>query len=476
MDESSQQGQDRSSSASIPTLLLHGGDGPSAEKRKDKPKNETIVPLNPSVDAANQSEPWSASRAHTPMNSSNTYIAPEQTYFYGGYGDGLVNWGEGSNYVHTNNLQIMSPAIYNDNSSLLYHPAFTYDTQIAYAQFPQIASQLSPIMIDGQLYSPHQLPISPSSYYSQPISPSDYTPLTTNITQDGIIDNMFVGPGYYLPYPGNNNHGFYKFPNEITQCEPVSTQSTPVGILGPYHGSYEASRLNHGLDKNRDRVDSVSLSATTSDRNRGPRALKPKGRTTDNVHRSIKYGVWASTPLGNRKLDAAYREAKEYASRVFLFFSVNASGQFCGVAEMIGGVDFENDADYWQQDRWSGQFRVKWHIIKDVPNSRFRHILLENNDNKPVTHSRDSQEVKLEEGNTMLKIFKEHDADTSILDDFNFYDEREKSLQEKRTKEQVFSTKNTIDDASINCLSDRVANSLQLENHNEVVVVVIRGG
>ncbi|XP_023739605.1 uncharacterized protein LOC111887664 [Lactuca sativa] len=467
MDESSQQGQDRSSSASIPTLPLHHGDGPSAEKRIEKPNNETFVSLNHSIDAANQSEAWNASRSHTPINSSNTYIAPVQTYYYGGYDDGLINWGEGSNYVHTNNLQIMSPAIYNDNSSLLYHPAFTYDTQIAYAQFPQIASQLSPIMIDGQLYSPHQLPISPS-YYSQPISPTDY----------------------YLQYPRNNNLGFYKFPNEITQCEPVSTQSNPVGILGPYHGSYEATRV----DKNMDRVDSVSLSATTSDRNRGPRALKPKGTTTgehmsnedfvtsyekakffviksfseDNVHRSIKYGVWASTPLGNRKLDAAFKEAKEYASRVFLFFSVNASGQFCGVAEMIGGVDFEKDADYWQQDRWSGQFRVKWHIIKDVPNSRFRHILLENNDNKPVTHSRDSQEVKLEEGNTMLKIFKEHDADTSILDDFNFYDEREKSLQEKRTKEQVFSTKNTIDDASINRLSDRVANSLQLENQNEV--------
>lgn len=78
-----------------------------------------------------------------------------------------------------------------------------------------------------------------------------------------------------------------------------------------------------------------------------------------------------------------------------LMLQVNASGQFCGVAEMIGPVDFENDADYWQQDRWSGQFPVKWHIIKDVPNSRFRHILLENNDNKPVTHSRDSQEVLL---------------------------------------------------------------------------------
>lgn len=60
---------------------------------------------------------------------------------------------------------------------------------------------------------------------------------------------------------------------------------------------------------------------------------------------------------------------------------------------MVGPVDFEKDAEYWQQDRWSGQFPVQWHIIKDVPNSRFRHILLENNENKPVTHSRDTQEV-----------------------------------------------------------------------------------
>ncbi|MFS7918092.1 hypothetical protein Hanom_Chr03g00196801 [Helianthus anomalus] len=56
----------------------------------------------------------------------------------------------------------------------------------------------------------------------------------------------------------------------------------------------------------------------------------------------------------------------------------------------------------------------------------------------------------------MLKIFKDHDADTSILDDFGFYDEREKDLQEKRAKERDF-TKNvsaTTNDTSINQLAD----------------------
>ena len=78
----------------------------------------------------------------------------------------------------------------------------------------------------------------------------------------------------------------------------------------------------------------------------------------------------------------------------FIFLmQVNASGQFCGVAEMVGPVDFNKDMDFWQQDKWSGSFPVKWHIIKDVSNTNFRHIILENNENKPVTNSRDTQEV-----------------------------------------------------------------------------------
>ncbi|KAI0491740.1 hypothetical protein KFK09_026000 [Dendrobium nobile] len=163
-----------------------------------------------------------------------------------------------------------------------------------------------------------------------------------------------------------------------------------------------------------------------------------KSYSEDNVHKSIKYGVWASTANGNKKLDAAYRETKDKGDfyPVFLFFSVNASAQFCGVAEMIGPVDFDKSVDYWQQDKWSGQFPVKWHIIKDVPNSLFRHIILENNDNKPVTNSRDTQEVKLEQGLEMLSIFKKHDFDVSILDDFGFYEDRQKSMQERKARQQ----------------------------------------
>uniref|UniRef100_A0A7C9D7R6 YTH domain-containing family protein n=1 Tax=Opuntia streptacantha TaxID=393608 RepID=A0A7C9D7R6_OPUST len=165
-----------------------------------------------------------------------------------------------------------------------------------------------------------------------------------------------------------------------------------------------------------------------------------KSYSEDDVHKSIKYNVWASTPNGNKKLDAAYQEAqgKSDGCPLFLLFSVNASGQFVGLAEMVGPVDFTKSMDFWQQDKWTGCFPVKWHIVKDVPNSLLKHITLENNDNKPVTNSRDTQEVKLEQGIQVLKIFKSHVSKTSILDDFEFYEARQRALQEKKAKRQQF--------------------------------------
>jgi hypothetical protein len=46
-------------------------------------------------------------------------------------------------------------------------------------------------------------------------------------------------------------------------------------------------------------------------------------------------------------------------------------------------------------------------------------------------------QVKLEQGLEMLKIFKEHVTKTSILDDFSFYENRQKLMQEKRAKQQL---------------------------------------
>ncbi|ONK74313.1 uncharacterized protein A4U43_C03F4960 [Asparagus officinalis] len=197
-----------------------------------------------------------------------------------------------------------------------------------------------------------------------------------------------------------------------------------------------------------------------------------KSYSEDDIHKSVKYNVWASTPNGNKKLDAAYQEAQEKAGGgpIFLFFSVNTSGQFVGVAEMVSPVDFNKTMDYWQQDKWNGCFSVKWHIVKDVPNSILKHITLENNDNKPVTNSRDTQEVRLEQGLQVLKLFKEHVSKTSILDDFNFYETRQKVILEKRTKQQLH--KQATDGKSTDSVDEKVNGKPILQKPLEAVTLL----
>lgn len=53
-------------------------------------------------------------------------------------------------------------------------------------------------------------------------------------------------------------------------------------------------------------------------------------------------------------------------------------------------------------------------------------------------------QVKLEQGLEMLKIFKEHVTKTSILDDFGFYENRQKLMQEKRANQQLLQDQASI--------------------------------
>ena len=148
-----------------------------------------------------------------------------------------------------------------------------------------------------------------------------------------------------------------------------------------------------------------------------------KSYSEDDVHRSIKYNIWCSTEHGNRRLDSAYFKGDSQVP-VYLFFSVNGSGHFCGMAEMMSRVDYNKKTDVWSQDKWRGCFQVKWVYVKDVPNSLLRNIKLEN-DNKPVTNSRDTQEIPFDKGKQVLKVFHSYSHTSSILDDFDHYERKQ---------------------------------------------------
>jgi len=166
---------------------------------------------------------------------------------------------------------------------------------------------------------------------------------------------------------------------------------------------------------------------------KGARFFIIKSYAEDDIHRSIKYGIWCSTEYGNKRLDSAYRE-REGKGPMYLFFSVNGSGHFCGVAQMMSAVDHQSSANVWTQNKWKGRFSVNWIYVKDVPNSQLRHIRLENNEGKPVTNSRDTQEVPPEKGCQVLRVIHQYRNTTSIFDDFSHYEklQTENNIQNVR--------------------------------------------
>ncbi|KAL0067092.1 hypothetical protein AAF712_005879 [Marasmius tenuissimus] len=155
-----------------------------------------------------------------------------------------------------------------------------------------------------------------------------------------------------------------------------------------------------------------------------------KSYTEDDVHKSLKYEIWSSTDPGNKRLDKAF---KECAGRgpIYLFYSVNASGHFCGMAEMLTPVDYTRSSTVWASDKWKGVFKVRWIFVRDIPNVHLRHIKL-----KPITQFSTQQYARAEAsypvagyagassdaGQEMLRIFHTHPARTSLLQDFAFYE------------------------------------------------------
>ena len=101
-----------------------------------------------------------------------------------------------------------------------------------------------------------------------------------------------------------------------------------------------------------------------------------KSYTEDDVRQSLRFNVWASTDGGNRRLDAAYREHHSIGP-LYLYFSVNGSGHFCGMAQMTSPLDFSKKVDVWASDKWNGCFTIRWIFVKSIPNNACRHIRLE---------------------------------------------------------------------------------------------------
>ena len=164
-----------------------------------------------------------------------------------------------------------------------------------------------------------------------------------------------------------------------------------------------------------------------------------KSFSEENVHKSIKYGVWSSSKNGNLTLTNAFQITSEKNGFVYLFFSCNGSGRYIGVARMKTPCDETKTFEFWTQDgKWPGLFEVEWLFIKDVPFKEFKNIIITMKDGeiKPISNARDTQEIPFEQAKIMLEKISKYQNSNTILEHFEFYDMRqenyEKNMQAKK--------------------------------------------
>jgi hypothetical protein len=155
----------------------------------------------------------------------------------------------------------------------------------------------------------------------------------------------------------------------------------------------------------------------------------------EDIHKSIKYGIWSSSKNGNKVLSEAFNITKERSSFVYLFFSCNQSGRYAGVAKMKSECNFNRIFDLWATDnKWQGLFDVEWIFIKDVPLKEFKDIIIKmkNGVVEPITRARDTQEIPFEQAKTMLKINEKYEYNNSILENFEYYDMRQNNYEKNK--------------------------------------------
>jgi YT521-B-like domain len=140
---------------------------------------------------------------------------------------------------------------------------------------------------------------------------------------------------------------------------------------GDYHqndggNKIEQQMQNMRLDSGSHSSGKTTQGAGTEEDNMGDNC-ESAGETSNQHHEHDNWkeeGLWPPPPMipGSIKLiNAAIIQART-TTITYLFFSVNSSGHFCGVAQMITPVDYNS------LTKWKGSFRVKWIYVKDVPN------------------------------------------------------------------------------------------------------------
>ena len=273
---------------------------------------------------------------------------------------------------------------------------------------------------------------------------------TSNQNQGGAPKKQNRGGRGQKKYRGNNRGGknFYNnnYPNNnrYTPQYPVYPQQHQNQYFNPYFQQqmlyrsemYICSKYRNLIDINQKNI------KLTDNINPNCKFFVIKSFSEEDVHKSIKYNVWSSSKNGNLTLSNAFNITKEKNGNVYLFFSCNGSGRYCGISRMKTPCDETKSFELWTQDgKWPGLFDVEWLLIKDVPFKEFKNVIITMKDGeiKPISNARDTQEIPFEQAKTMIEKICKYQNTNTILEQFEFYDMRqenyERNVQMNKNKE-----------------------------------------
>jgi len=233
----------------------------------------------------------------------------------------------------------------------------------------------------------------------------------------------------YYPYP-HQNFGRYSYNQNSPYMQQQLLYRTEM---------YICSRYNNLIDVNTKNV------LLPEKLNNNSKFFVIKSFSEEDVHKSIKYCVWSSSKNGNIILTNAFHASHEKGGEVYLFFSCNGSGRFVGVARMKTPCDLNKSFELWTQDgKWMGLFDVEWVFIKDVPFKEFKDIKITMKDGeiKPVSNSRDTQEIPFEQGKIMIEKIAQFQNSNTILEHFEFYDMRQENYEKNMKAKNNYQNQN----------------------------------
>ena len=109
--------------------------------------------------------------------------------------------------------------------------------------------------------------------------------------------------------------------------------------------------------------DEVDLNLETADLSfNNARFFVMKPGSEQEIFGSLLSSTWSSSTYGNEILSSAYSSQKGAA--LFFFFSINGSGHFCGMAQMVSPVFYSASNDPFAVEKKRGQFKIKWIFVK----------------------------------------------------------------------------------------------------------------